>query len=75
MSDPRYDATVAVPTTAMGGVGRSARAGYVPVRTNRVRDGVAVALLLLALLLPWNLDFGFGVPGSKPTWWAVVIVV
>lgn len=75
MSDPRYDATVAVPTTAMGGVGRSSRAGYVPVRTNRVRDGVAVALLLLALLLPWNLDFGFGVPGSKPTWWAVVIVV
>lgn len=73
MSDPRYDAsaTVAVPTTAE----RSSRVGYVPIRTNRVRDGIAVALLILALLLPWNLDFGFAVPGSRNSVWALVIVV
>lgn len=73
MSDPRYDAsaTVAVPTTAE----RSSRVGYVPIRTNRVRDGIAIALLILALLLPWNLDFGFAVPGSRNSVWALVIVV
>ncbi|MDQ2637131.1 MAG: hypothetical protein M3Y83_09665 [Actinomycetota bacterium] len=69
MSDPRYD----VPTTAAPGP--SPRAGYVPVRTNRVRDGIAVALLVLALLLPWSLDFGFSVPGSRHTLWALVSVV
>jgi hypothetical protein len=42
----------------------SDRTGYIPRRTNRVRDGVAVALLILALLLPWNLRFGLGIPGS-----------
>ncbi|MHA3023648.1 DUF7937 domain-containing protein [Mycobacterium sp. BMJ-28] len=38
--------------------------GYVPQRTNRVRDGLAVALLVLAALLPWNLRFGLGIGGS-----------
>ncbi len=67
MSDQRYDAsaTVAVATTAAPVVGRSPRVGYVPVRANMVRDGVAVALLVISLLLPWNLDFGLGVPGSN----------
>ena len=67
MSDQRYDApaTVAVATTAAPAVARSPRVGYIPVRTNNVRDGIAVALLALALLLPWNLDFGVGVPGSS----------
>ncbi|WP_326548055.1 hypothetical protein QGN32_08005 [Mycolicibacterium sp. ND9-15] len=77
MSDQRYDAsaTVQVPTTAAPAIGRSPRVGYVPVRTNTVRDGIAVALLVAALLLPWNLDFGLGVPGSEGMLWLVVAVV
>jgi hypothetical protein len=77
VSDPRYDApaTVAVATTAAPAVARSARVGYVPARTNTARDGVAVALLVLALLLPWNLDFGLGVPGSKGLLFGLVAVV
>ncbi|MFG1934670.1 hypothetical protein ACGFK1_29145 [Mycobacterium sp. NPDC048908] len=67
MSDQRYDA----PATA----GRSPRVGYVPVRTNLVRDGAAVALLVIALLLPWNLDFGLGVPGSNGLFFVLVIFV
>jgi hypothetical protein len=74
VSDQRYDAppTDAPPTVA---VGRSSRAGHVPARTNRVRDGVAVALLVLGLLLPWNLEFGLGVPGGDAPLWALVVVV
>lgn len=77
MSDPRYDApaTVAVATTAAPAVARSPRVGYVPARTNTVRDGVAVALLVLALLLPWNLDFGLGVPGSNGLFFVLTIFV
>ena len=77
MSDQRYDApaTVAVATTAAPAVARSPRVGYVPARTNMVRDGVAVALLVLALLLPWNLDFGLGVPGSNGLLFVLVVVV
>jgi hypothetical protein len=63
VSDQRYDASATVAVAAPA-VARSPRVGYVPARTNTVRDGVAVALLVLALLLPWNLDFGLGVPGS-----------
>ncbi|WP_041311268.1 DUF7937 domain-containing protein [Mycobacterium sp. JS623] len=77
MSDPRYDAqaTVAVATTAAPAVGRSPRVGYVPARTNNVRDSVAVGLLVLALLLPWSLDFGLGVPGSNGLLFVLVGVV
>jgi hypothetical protein len=77
VSDPRYapPATVAVPTTAAPAVGRSPRVGYVPARTNTVRDGIAIALLVLALLLPWNLDFGLGVPGSDGLLFGLVAVV
>ncbi|MDT5182929.1 MAG: hypothetical protein QOI29_1087, partial [Mycobacterium sp.] len=41
MSDQRYDApaTVVVATTAAPAVARSPRVGYVPARTNTVRDG------------------------------------
>ena len=67
MSDQRYDA----PAT----VARSPHVGYVPTRTNLVRDGVAVVLLLLALLLPWNLEFGVGIPGSNGLFFVVVIFV
>lgn len=77
MSDQRYDApaTVAVATTAAPAVARSPRVGYVPARTNLVRDGVAVVLLFLALLLPWNLDFGLGIPGSNGLFFVMVIFV
>ena len=69
MSDQRYDAA---PTVAAG---RSTRTGFVPRRANLVRDGVAVALLVLGLLLPWNLDFGLGAFGSPGWLWAVVVIV
>src|SRR4051794_36705664 len=64
VSDQRYDApdTAVAATAAAAVVGRSPRVGYVPARANAVRDGVAVALLAVALLLPWNLDFGVGIP-------------
>jgi hypothetical protein len=77
LSDQRYDApaTVAVATTAAPAVARSPRVGYVPARTNMVRDGVAVVLLLLALLLAWNLELGIGIPGSNGLFFVVVIVV
>jgi hypothetical protein len=52
----------------------SDRTGYIPGRTNRVRDGVAVALLILALLLPWNLRFGLGVPGSSGSLFVVLAI-
>ncbi|MGV0740969.1 DUF7937 domain-containing protein [Mycolicibacterium sp. XJ870] len=77
MSDQRYDApaTVQVATMAAPVVARSPRVGYVPTRTNRVRDGFAVALLVLALLVPWDLDFGVGVPASDGSLFAVLAVV
>ena len=49
--------------------------GYVPTRTNRVRDGLAVALLVVALLLPWSIVFGVGVPGSNGLLFVPVTVV
>jgi hypothetical protein len=77
VSDQRYDApaTVAVATTAAPAVARSSRVGYVPARTNTVRDGVAVALLVLAPLLPWNLEFGLGVPDSDGLLFGLVAAV
>ncbi|MUL81586.1 MULTISPECIES: hypothetical protein [unclassified Mycolicibacterium] len=77
MSDERYDAsaTVQVATMAAPVVERPPRVGYVPTRTNRVRDGIAVTLLVVALLLPWNLEFGLGVPGSTGSTFVVLAVV
>ncbi|MDT5101329.1 MAG: hypothetical protein QOC76_5066, partial [Mycobacterium sp.] len=56
VSDQRYDApdTAVVAPPAAAVVARSPRVGYVPARANTVRDAVAVALLVIALLLPWN---------------------
>ncbi|MCW2558400.1 MAG: hypothetical protein JWP55_2364, partial [Mycobacterium sp.] len=65
-------ATTRVATVAVPG---AARVGYVPTRTNRVRDGLAVALLVVALLLPWSIVFGFGVPGSNGLLFVPVAVV
>lgn len=77
MSDERYDAsaTVQVSTVAAPVVERPPRVGYVPTRTNRVRDGLAVALLIAGLLLPWNLEFGLGIPGSAGSTFVVLAVV
>jgi hypothetical protein len=77
VSDQRYDApdTAVVATSAAAVVARSPRVGYVPSRANLVRDGIAVALLILALLLPWNLDFGLGVPGTDGSLFALIAVV
>lgn len=77
MSDQRYDApdTAVVATAAAAVVARSPRVGYVPARANTVRDAVAVALLVIALLLPWNLDFGVGVPVGNGLLIALVVAV
>ena len=77
MSDQRYDApdTAMVATAAAAVVARSPRVGYVPARANAVRDGIAVALLAVALLLPWNLDFGVGIPVGNGLLIAVVVTV
>ena len=77
VSDQRYDApdTAVVATAAAAVVGRSPRVGYVPARANTVRDGVAVGLLAVALLLPWNLDFGVGIPVGNGLLIAVVVAV
>ncbi|WP_102418826.1 hypothetical protein [Mycobacterium sp. 4858] len=42
-------------------------------RWHVVSDLTAVALLIVALLLPWNLDFGVGIPGSSPVLFAVLV--
>ncbi|UHJ57157.1 hypothetical protein LT337_10210 [Mycolicibacterium fortuitum] len=77
MSDERYDpsATVQVATVAAPAGQRPARVGYVPTRTNRVRDGLAVVLLVVAMLLPWNLEFGVGVPGSAASTFVMLAIV
>lgn len=40
-----------------------------------VGDLTAVALLILAVFLPWNLYFGLGIPGSSAALFGVLIVV
>jgi hypothetical protein len=77
VSDQRYDApdTAVVATAAAAVVARSPRVGYVPARANLLRDALAVALLVLALLLPWNLDFGLGVPGTDGSLFAVIAAI
>ena len=74
MSQEQHAATAQVATVAVPGVAQ-ARVGYVPTRTNRVRDGLAVALLVVALLLPWSIVFGVGVPGSNGLLFVPVAVV
>ena len=44
-------------------------------RWNTVRDLTAAALLVVAPLLPWNLYFGFGIPGSNDRLFAVLLAV
>lgn len=57
---------------------RPAAAGSVQAPTRRrniAGDLTAAALLVLALLLPWNLYFGMGIPGSNKTLLAALYVV
>jgi len=61
VSHDQHAATAQVATVAVPG---ATHVGYVPTRTNRARDGLAVALLVLALLLPWSIVFGVGVPAA-----------
>lgn len=59
------------------GGGTPGRRGGTPApidRWNMGRDVVAAALLLLALLLPWNLGFGVGVPDSNGWIFALLVV-
>lgn len=44
-------------------------------RYRNVGDLTAVALLVLAVFLPWNLYFGVGIPGSSATLFVVLIAV
>ncbi|WP_253851617.1 hypothetical protein [Mycobacterium sp. 1423905.2] len=44
-------------------------------RRNTLRDVVAGVLIILALLFPWNLYFGLGVPDSSGLIWLVLAVV
>ncbi|WP_459983762.1 DUF7937 domain-containing protein, partial [Mycobacterium avium] len=48
-----------------------------PATTGRrvAADLTAVALLLAAMLLPWNLYFGVGIPDSNPIVFAVLVAV
>lgn len=54
---------------AAGGVAAPTR------RRNIAGDLTAAALLVVALLLPWNLYFGMGIPGSNKALLAVLFVV
>jgi hypothetical protein len=44
-------------------------------RWHIVADLTAVALLVIALFLPWNLYFGVGIPDSNPILFAVLLAV
>ncbi len=60
-----------------GPIGTRARpippaAGDPTRRWNLARDLLAGALLVIAVFLPWNLYFGFGVPNSKAAVFAVL---
>ncbi len=44
-------------------------------RSNIIGDLTAVALVVIALFLPWNLYFGVGIPDSNPSLFAVLLVV
>ncbi|WP_374023013.1 hypothetical protein [Mycobacterium sp. HNNTM2301] len=46
-----------------------------PTRRRWVSDLTAVALLVIAVFLPWNLYFGVGIPGSNPILFAVLLAV
>lgn len=44
-------------------------------RRNPVRDGIAAALLILGLLLPWSISVGLGIDGTPGWLFAVLLLV
>ncbi|MFV0496427.1 hypothetical protein [Mycobacterium sp.] len=50
-------------------------AAHLARRRNTIRDLIAIGLLLLAPLFPWNLYFGLGIPGSSTVIWEVLALV
>ncbi|KQH78292.1 hypothetical protein AO501_02770 [Mycobacterium gordonae] len=48
--------------------------GSTAQRRNSLRDIAAVVLLLLALVFPWNLYFGLGIPHSSLVWWGLLVL-
>ncbi|MGD1240503.1 hypothetical protein [Mycobacterium seoulense] len=50
-----------------------AAAGSSTRRRHVLGDLTAVALLIVAIFLPWNLYFGVGIPGSSPALFAVLL--
>jgi hypothetical protein len=61
--------------TPTGPIGRQTQPTQPARRWNTVRDLTAAALLIIAPLLPWNLYFGIGIPGSNSTLFAVLLAV
>jgi hypothetical protein len=56
--------------------GTAPAAGGGPTRrTHIISDLTAVALLVIAVFLPWNLYFGIGIPASNATLFAVLLAV
>lgn len=49
--------------------------GSLTQRRNAFRDLAAFALLLLAVLFPWNLYFGLRIPDSSMVWWGLLALV
>ncbi len=75
MSEDQYAATAQVPTRPCPPrPGRLGSATSPRAPTGRA-TGSPSALLVVALLLPWSIEFGVGVPGSSGVLFAVVIVV
>ncbi len=61
------------------GPARASRPGPGPGRgvllRNILRDLVAVLLLVLAVLFPWNLYFGWSIPNSRVPLWTVLALI
>lgn len=60
---------------ARAGGGTAPAAGATKRFRPVVSDLTAVALLVLAVFMPWNLYFGIGIPHSDPTLFAVLVAV
>ncbi len=65
----------AQPTPAAGAARPPTPGGGRTRRWNVIGDLTAAVLLVAAMFLPWNLYFGFGIPGSSTALFAVLLVV
>lgn len=65
---------IATAAAHRAGAGAVAAPGPAPGWTT-VRDLAATALLVVAPLLPWNLYFGLGIPGTSGTGFAALLTV